>query len=526
MAITKIIGAIHPPKSGNKHASMKRAIDYVLNPKKTDSGRLTGSHNCFTFTALDEMISTKQLYGKDGNSSHERQAYHYTISWSPEENISAEQALEVLQEFVDEYLGNEYEVVYSIHNDHEHMHGHIVFNSVNLRDGRKFRYEDGDWAKIIQPLVDEICVRHGLHTLSQDTGMSISEYEEERKEKKARKTAQKRRENVSRESHSNNRYHKDQGEKYSWNEHIKEDIDYAILNSDRFEEFESHLKEMGYQIKYGNSEKYGKSMKLKAPGMDIYRRTYALGVEYTLRSIEERIAIRNKPLPVIVLPISARTIIPVRYYTKYRKIPLNPALRRYYRSLYRLGIKPNYPKRNYRVSKEAVALAERTEQKLLLRLNDDVSNYDDAVQLKEKQEQELEILHRERKALYEKHKPYEKMLKAYKAAQSLKVSYEEYVQGDESKMAQALEYEKHTKLYQKYGFSDEEIEEYKKSRSSEFKEMKERIRKQQVTIDAAKDIIVEYATEIDDAFTPEEEQFYNSIPIEMPSPQINNNPRI
>lgn len=50
-------------------------------------------------------------------------------------------------------------------NDTNHIHGHIIWNSVRFTDGYKYRYEKGDWERQIQPLVDEICEKHGLHTL-------------------------------------------------------------------------------------------------------------------------------------------------------------------------------------------------------------------------------------------------------------------------------------------------------------------------------------------------------------------------
>lgn len=511
MAVTKIIGAIHAPKSGGKHDSMAKAINYVLNPQKTDGGRLTGSINCIKTTALKEMIATKQLYGKDAGDKRDRQAYHFAISWSPEEKITPDLALDIIKEFAEKYLGDKYEAVYSVHNDHDHVHGHIVFNSVNMQDGRKFRYEDGDWAKIIQPLVDDICACHGLHTLSEDTGMALEDYEEERKKIKSRRTQQKRRENTEHKSNSNNRYHKDSEKKYSWNDHIKEDIDYAMLNSNSFDEFESMLQNMGYQIRYGNSEKYGTSMKLKAPGMDIYRRTYALGPEYTLQRIKECIEIRAKPLPVSVLPENVRMVIPVGYYTKYRKLPLNPALRRYYRSLYRLGIKPNYPKRNYRVSKEAVERAERAEKKLLLRLNYNIMDRPGTLRLIKQKEEELDALKQEQKEMYERHGPYKRMLKAYRMAWDLRDDYDAYLAGDESKRENALKYKQQEKAFKKYGFGEDEVKQYGKARTAEYREMKERIREGQIAVEAAKELEREYAEEPDDTFTEEEELFYNSI---------------
>lgn len=233
MAISKIVGAIHAPKTGGKHDSMGRAITYILNPNKTDNGRLTGSLNCIKSKALEEMIHTKQLYGKDSDSPSDRQAYHLVISWSPEEKITKETALEIIREFTEKYLKNEYEAIYSVHDDQEHMHGHIIFNSVNLQNGKKFRYEDGDWLTYIQPLLDELCIAKGLHTLSEDTGITLKEYELEHKYAKRTKAKQKKQVTKEKKKRtSNNTYYKEgTNRKHSWNEQIKEDIDYAILKA-------------------------------------------------------------------------------------------------------------------------------------------------------------------------------------------------------------------------------------------------------------------------------------------------------
>ena len=268
---------------------------------------------------------------------------------------------------------------------------------------------------------------------------------------------------------------------------------------------------MGYRIAYGNSEKYGNVLKLKIFGMSGYRRTYALGSEYTMERIKERILIKNKPLPVITLPEHKKIVISVRYFTKYQTIPLNPALRRYYRQLYQMGIKPKSTRRNYNVNKEAMERVERAEQQLLCCLKYHIQNEKEAIEFIKQKEQELEQLKQEQIALYEKHEPYKKMMVAYKKSKKLLSAYQEYLVGDESKKQQALEYEKQVKCYQKYGFGEDEIPTYQKSRAIEFKNMNKRIKKKEIEIEIASEMKEEYAKEIEDKFTPEEEEFYYSI---------------
>lgn len=70
---------------------------------------------------------------------------------------------EITQKFVEEYLGKSYEAVFVVHDNTAHVHSHIVFNSVSFVDGKKYRYEKGDWAKYI-PAYHEQAVS-GIWTL-------------------------------------------------------------------------------------------------------------------------------------------------------------------------------------------------------------------------------------------------------------------------------------------------------------------------------------------------------------------------
>ena len=65
--------------------------------------------------------------------------------------------MKIIGKFVEEYLGKEFEAVYALHDDTDHIHGHIAFNSVRcIGEGKKYDYRNGDWDKIIQPLVNKI----------------------------------------------------------------------------------------------------------------------------------------------------------------------------------------------------------------------------------------------------------------------------------------------------------------------------------------------------------------------------------
>ena len=133
MAITKILN-IQAADDRNPATHLKNAIEYIQNPDKTEECVLVGSINCLPDTAFEQMMETKELYHKKGK----RQGYHIIISFSPEEVVTPEQALYVVEHFAKDVLGADYEAVYTVHTDKEHMHAHLIWNSVSLVTGKKY----------------------------------------------------------------------------------------------------------------------------------------------------------------------------------------------------------------------------------------------------------------------------------------------------------------------------------------------------------------------------------------------------
>ncbi|MCD7825112.1 MAG: relaxase/mobilization nuclease domain-containing protein [Clostridiaceae bacterium] len=181
MAILKFISRTYPV-SGNCFGSVKRTINYITNPVKTEQGRYVSSLNCpfHPSQAFQKMKHTTIHYGKASDNPNNRLGYHWTISWSPEEKVTEEQAFEVAEKFCAAVLP-EQEVIFSVHNDKGHMHAHIYFNSVNLYSGKKFHYSSGDWKTVFQPALDQINQECGLQTLEESTGIPLESYSKKRK---------------------------------------------------------------------------------------------------------------------------------------------------------------------------------------------------------------------------------------------------------------------------------------------------------------------------------------------------------
>ena len=150
MAVTKILA---------RGGGLAQAIAYVVNGDKTEEQVLTAAQGCSIGSACSEMQDAKIRWNKaDGV-----QLYHIIQSFRPGE-ISPELALEIAQEFVREHLPG-YQAVIGIHTDREHIHAHIVFNSVNQLTGEKYHSNARSYYQQIRGISDRLCREHGLSVI-------------------------------------------------------------------------------------------------------------------------------------------------------------------------------------------------------------------------------------------------------------------------------------------------------------------------------------------------------------------------
>lgn len=272
-----------------------------MNPEKTQGGRLVGAINCQADMAFEQMMDTKKQFGK----TDKRQGYHIILSFK-EDEVEPDRAFKITQKFVAEYLGDAYEAVFVVHDNTDHVHSHIVFNSVSFVDGKKYRYEKGDWAKYIQPITNKLC---------QEYGLSIIDVEDGSKEKQ----------------HEN---YKDWSEyregSFVWADMIKRDLDACILQANDFRGFLELLSEKGYEVKQG------KYLAVRPQGMTRFRRCKTLGENYSQEAIVERIA--KEDLSFYQSQNEEKQAAIVKCYVKrYRRAKMSGLQKRYYAKLYRIG---------------------------------------------------------------------------------------------------------------------------------------------------------------------------------------------
>lgn len=133
---------------------MNNIFPYIMKEEKTEQKLISGI-NCMPETAMGEFINVKKQFDKtDG-----RQYYHVVQSFSPEDNILPETAHEIGLKFA-EYFGN-YQMVIATNTDRKHIHNHIVFNSVNFENGKKF-HQSRDEMIQAKAYSNKICKEYGL----------------------------------------------------------------------------------------------------------------------------------------------------------------------------------------------------------------------------------------------------------------------------------------------------------------------------------------------------------------------------
>ena len=157
MAITKILN-IKESEGRNPATHLKNALEYIQNPDKTEECVRVGGINCLPDTAFEQMEETKNIFHKTGK----RQGYHVIISFSTEEKVTSEQAMYVLEHFAKDVLGDDYEAVYAVHTDREHMHGRLIWNSVSMTTGKKYNSPKNNWKNHLQPITNKYCDELGL----------------------------------------------------------------------------------------------------------------------------------------------------------------------------------------------------------------------------------------------------------------------------------------------------------------------------------------------------------------------------
>ena len=253
--------------------SLKRLVDYASNPDKTtdddlaavikyamNGDKTAGENekacyvtgvNCNADTALEEMLSVQNHFGKTGGNV----AYHCYQSFKPGE-VTAEQCHRLGVELALRMWGDKYQVLVATHLDRDHLHNHLICCSVSFIDGKKFNDNKGAYARF-RRLSDEICIENGLSVIEKPKGKT------------------------PRQLH----FAEKKGEPTKLNL-MHEAIDKAISLSIDTRSFLSIMRQQGYVIDHNPNRKYST---IRSIYSNKTVRMYHLGSEYEPGRIAERI---------------------------------------------------------------------------------------------------------------------------------------------------------------------------------------------------------------------------------------------
>ena len=288
MAITKILN-IKESEGRNPASHLKNALEYIQNPDKTEECVLVGGINCLPDTAFEQMEETKNIFHKTGK----RQGYHVIISFSPEEKVTAEQAMYVLEHFAKDELGDDYEAVYAVHTDREHMHGHLIWNSVSMTTGKKYNSPKSNWKNHLQPITNKYC---------DELGLSIMPAEYSRNPK-----------NISR----------DKWEKeMSMKEIILRDAKMCAYAAGNVEHFKYLMKRLGYVFKKDAW------MEVQAPGFRYYHKLAKLDEMFSEDMLRH----------YVDMPWMAKPYFYSSDIRRLHRAKLSPYQKKFYAKLYRLRV--------------------------------------------------------------------------------------------------------------------------------------------------------------------------------------------
>ena len=351
MAITKILN-IKESEGRNPASHLKNALEYIQNPDKTEECILVGGINCLPDTAFEQMEETKNIFHKTGK----RQGYHVIISFSPEEKVTAEQAMYVLEHFAKDVLGDDYEVVYAVHTDREHMHGHLIWNSVSMTTGKKYNSPKSNWKNHLQPITNKYC---------DELGLSIMPAEYSRNPK-----------NISRDKWER---------EMSMKEIILRDAKMCAYAAGNVEHFKYLMKRLGYVFKKDAW------MEVQAPGFRYYHKLAKLDEMFSEDMLRHHV-----DMPWMAKPYFYSSDIRGLHRAK-----LSPYQKRFYSKLYRLRI---VEQKRFIVGgakyTEDLKRFHRLQDEYLLLVNNDIKSVVDLVDFISEQEEKIQQIEDRQHEIY------------------------------------------------------------------------------------------------------------------------------
>ena len=238
-------------------ATVKRSIDYICNPAKTDGETLITAFG----TTVEYAPAMFANALKKTDPSDPNLAYHLIQSFAPGE-VGAKEAHEIGKELAERLLGGRYSYIVSTHTDKNHCHNHIIFCAADNITHKKYHdCKRSYWN--IRHINDELCEEHNLSVIKENKHIGKS-YKEWMADKAGT----------------------------SWKSKLKSDINETIKQAHTYDAFLDLMKSKGYEIKDAEiSPEAHKYIGFRAPGQErwVRGRPKSLGEDFTKERIRERI---------------------------------------------------------------------------------------------------------------------------------------------------------------------------------------------------------------------------------------------
>lgn len=230
----------------------------------------------------------------------------------------------------------------AVHTDKDHIHAHIIINSVNMVTGYKFQYKNGDWKSYFQPITNRLCDEYGLD-------ITPAEYSKEPT-------------NVTRPQ-----WEREQ----AFAELIKQDALYCAKNAESMEHFIFLLEKLGFEVKQG------KHIAVKALGMKKFKRLDTISEEFSREKLEQMFKtdfVRNRMT-------ASRT----EKFIPAKKAILTPYQRKCYVRMYRVHLadKKRFTYRPAHLYEQIRKMHELQEEYLLM-VDYNVHSYIDLIKLRDR----------------------------------------------------------------------------------------------------------------------------------------------
>ena len=170
-------------KSLSTVGHIRTALTYIENPEKTEQGEYVTGYVCDPWTAASDFLETKLMAERHGRTpmknAKRHEAYHIVQSFAPGE-VTPEAAHAIGQKLANEFLEGRFEYVIATHTDTQHVHNHILINSVSFYDYKKLYTKPYQTIAQLREINDRLALEHDLSVIEhpQKLGYSYKEWRE------------------------------------------------------------------------------------------------------------------------------------------------------------------------------------------------------------------------------------------------------------------------------------------------------------------------------------------------------------